>query len=149
MRGRQDSIIWFQLNANQLNKCIAINKLNKLHGKDFSSIFKSITFDNGSEFARYKDIETKRATSIKCTQVYFAYPYLSRERGSNENCNGLVRRYIKKGTDINTLEFEIISDVNSKINEKKRKIHGYQPSSNLFKAELNSINQSITHNIYL
>lgn len=38
---------------------IAINKLNKLYGDDFRKIFKSITFDNGSEFARFKDIEKK------------------------------------------------------------------------------------------
>lgn len=128
---------------------MAINKLDKLYGEHFSSIFKSITFDNGSEFARYQDIEVKSGTSIRRTQVYFAHPYHSWERGSNENCNGLVRRYIKKGTDINKLDHKFISEVNIKINEKKRKIHKYQPSSNLFKVELNLINQSITNNLYL
>ncbi|MDK7181676.1 IS30 family transposase, partial [Corynebacterium riegelii] len=45
--------------------------------------FKSITFDNGSEFADM--------TKIKGCQIYFAHPYSPWERGTNENCNGLLR----------------------------------------------------------
>ena len=46
-------------NKNSKSIYMAINKLNKLYGDDFRKIFKSITFDNGSEFARFKDIEKK------------------------------------------------------------------------------------------
>ena len=98
-----------------------INQLHKLFGDTFSDIFKSITFDNGSEFSRYKDIEKKPGTKNKRTTVYFTHPYRSCERGSNENCNGLVRYFIKKGTDINTLSSHDLKDMNIKIHEKRGK----------------------------
>lgn len=49
---------------------IAINKINNLYGDDFKKIFKSITFDNGSEFARFKDIEIKPGTKVYRTKVF-------------------------------------------------------------------------------
>ena len=52
---------------------------------------RTITFDNGVEFHGYKEIETKY--SLKC---YFATPYHSWERGTNENTNGLIRQYLPK-----------------------------------------------------
>lgn len=117
-----------------------INRLNKFYGDDFSSIFKSITFDNGSEFARHKDIEKKPGTSKKRTTVYFGRPYHSCDRASNENCNGLIRYFIKKGTDINTITKEKTVDINNKINQKKRKILGYLPAESLFLSELAKLN---------
>lgn len=126
-----------------------INQLNKLFGDAFPDIFKSITFDNGSEFARYKDIERKPGSKLKRTTVYFAHPYRSYERGSNENCNGLVRYFIKKGTDINLLDRDFLKDINFKINDKKRKILGYLPSSLLFKRELSSFLPNPDINFYL
>lgn len=100
---------------------IAINKLNKLYGDDFRKIFKSITFDNGSEFARFKDIEKKPGTKVYRTKVYFAHPYASSERVSNEKCNQLIRYYIPKGTDINFLDISLIKYIKLGINNKKKK----------------------------
>lgn len=97
-----------------------INKLHKFYGDDFKKIFKSITFDNGSEFARWKDMEKKPGTKEKRTTIYFGRPYHSCDRASNENCNGLIRYFIKKGTDINTISNEETIDINDKINNKKR-----------------------------
>ncbi len=105
-----------------------INQLHKFYGDKFSEVFKSITFDNGSEFSRYADIEMKTGTTFKRTSVYFGRPYCSCDRGSNENCNGLIRYFIKKGTDINTISKETTTDINTKINQKKRKILGYLPN---------------------
>lgn len=68
-------------NKNSKSIYMAINKLNKLYGDDFKKIFKSITFDNRSEFARFKDIEIKPGTKVYRTMVYFAHPYASSERG--------------------------------------------------------------------
>lgn len=121
-----------------------INKLNKFYGDHFPSIFKSITFDNGNEFARFKDMEKKPGTKNKRTSIYFAHPYCSCERGSNENCNGLLRYFIKKGTDINSIPKEITVDINNKINLKKRKILGYLPAESLFLNELAQLN--VTNN---
>lgn len=99
---------------------MVINKLEKLFGKNFIKIFKSITFDNGSEFSRYKDIESKPGTKVKRTTVYFARLYRSYDRGSNEIANQLVRYFIKKGTNINTISYEYILNMSQLINNKKR-----------------------------
>lgn len=119
----------------------AINKLEKLFGEHFKSIFKSITFDNGSEVARFKDIEKKPGHSLPRTKVYFAHPYCSYERGSNENCNGLVRYTITKGTDMNTIPKQTIRKMNEAINNKPRRIHNYVSSTELFINNLLNITQ--------
>lgn len=72
------------------------NILHKFYGKKFSTIFKSITFDIGSGFARYSDIERKPGCTEKRTNIYFGRPYHSCDCASNENCNRLVRYFIKK-----------------------------------------------------
>ena len=117
-----------------------INKLHKFYGDSFKDIFKSITFDNGSEFSRWNDIEQKPKSKEKRTTVYFSRPYHSCDRASNENCNGLIRYFIKKGTDINTIDKETTIDINNKINQKKRKILGYLSSEELFLNELAKLN---------
>lgn len=118
-----------------------INKLHKFYGEHFSEIFKSITFDNGSEFARWKDMEKKPGSRKQRTNIYFGRPYHSCDRGSNENCNGLVRFFIKKVSKEKTVE------INEKINNKKRKILGYLPAKQLFLAELAKIGVT-EHAIY-
>ncbi len=127
---------------------MAINKLEKLYGENFSKVFKSITFDNGSEFSRYKDIEKHPKSKIQRTKVYFARPYKSSDRGSNENCNQLIRYFIKKGTNFNTISKEYILDINKRINNKKRKINGYLPSIFLFQNELSLLNIDDNINLY-
>lgn len=116
-----------------------INQIHKFYGDDFSSIFKSITFDNGSEFSRYKDIECKCGTNTKRTSVYFGRPYHSCDRASNENCNGLIRRIIKKGTDINTVSKDLSTSINKQINNKKRRILGYVSAEDSFLNELSNL----------
>ena len=117
-----------------------INKLHKFYGEHFKDIFKSITFDNGNEFSRWKDMEIKSNTKEQRTKIYFGRPYHSCDRASNENCNALVRYFIKKGTDINTIDKKASIDINNKINQKKRKILGYLPAEKLFLDELTKIN---------
>lgn len=116
-----------------------INELHKFYSEHFSTIFKSITFDNGSEFARYADIECKPGTKKKRTSVYFGRPYHSCDRASNENCNGLVRRFIKKGTPLNTIKKEVTFAINKQINNKKRKILGYIRAEESFLHELSNL----------
>lgn len=82
---------------------------------------KTMTYDNGIEMAAHK-----RITSKTGMEIYFAHPYSSWERGTNENTNGLIRRYLPKGTnfnDINTRQLQIIQD---KLNNRPRKILGYK-----------------------
>ncbi len=70
----------------------AFDKLREYYGSKWNRIFKSITTDNGSEFADLSDLE-----QVSKTLVYYAHPYTSCDKGSVERHNGLIRRYIPKG----------------------------------------------------
>ena len=85
---------------------------------------KSITADNGSEFASLSDLEG--------LEVYFAHPYSSHERGSNEHFNGLLREYIPKGGSLCDLKKEKLAFYTDLINSRPRRIHHYQTAKNLF-----------------
>ncbi len=115
---------------------MAVNKLEKQYGNLFPSVFKSITFDNGSEFSRYKDIERKPNSKSPRTKVYFAHPYSSWERGSNENGNRLIRRFIKKGTRISSYSNSFFEHISKLINSKSRKVLNYLSADHLFNFEL-------------
>lgn len=84
-------------------------------------------------------IERKPGSKEKRTSVYFGRPYHSCDRASNENCNGLIRRFIKKGTDINTVDLAVSRSINRQINNKKRKILGYISAEQSFLHELTNI----------
>jgi IS30 family transposase len=78
--------------------------------------FKTITADNGSEFHSYKYIE--RQTGIT---FYFANPYHSWERGSNENFNGLVRGYIPKGASMSGFTQAYCDRISDHLNQRPRR----------------------------
>ena len=98
-----------------------IDSLAQRFGSGFSAIFKSITFDNGSEFADSASIERDGRT-----KAYYAHPYSSFERGTNENWNGIVRRFIPKGRSFDDLTDNIIRRINHYINTLPRKRFGYK-----------------------
>ena len=77
---------------------------------------KTITFDNGFEFADWESLEKKSGMT-----VYFAYPYHSWERGTNENTNGLLRQYFPKTMDFNLITPEELAHVVRKLNNRPRK----------------------------
>jgi IS30 family transposase len=81
----------------------------------------TITMDNGTENAKHQDI-----TAAIGTKCYFAHPYASWERGTNENTNGLVRWYLPKGTDFSKITDEQIRQIESLINNRPRKCLGYK-----------------------
>ena len=109
---------------------------------------KNLSIDNGVEFARYNDMKKKPGCKLPRTKIYFAHPYASYERGSNEVCNQLVRYYIPKGTDINTLDKSIIKMVQLGINNKKRKILGYKSAEYFYKTELKNLLNIEINNLY-
>lgn len=80
----------------------------------------SITFDNGKEFASHLAI----ATALN-TATFFARPYHSWERGTNENTNGLVRQYIPKKTDFATVSHEDVARIENLLNTRPRKCLSY------------------------
>lgn len=101
-------------------------RLLKLMGP-LSDRFKTITADNGTEFHRYKAIE--KATNVP---FYFADPYHSWQRGSNENTNGLIRQYLPKGTSMETLTQRRRDEIAEKLNHRPRQRYGYRTPAELF-----------------
>jgi IS30 family transposase len=89
---------------------------------------KSITFDNGKEFAKHKDMASK----LEC-DTYFAKPYHSWERGQNENANGLLRQYFPKGMSfVDVARKEVIEAIH-KLNSRPRKCLNYATPYEVFK----------------
>ena len=94
--------------ADLVNKAtIEINKKHKI---------KSITFDNGSEFAKH-DLLTADTKIL----VYFCFPYHSWEKGTNENTNGLIRQYFPKNEVHVNIKKSYIKIVQNKLNHRPRK----------------------------
>lgn len=114
-RSRYTYILFLpKLNAQNVNK--ALQKLFRKVGK---KSFKSITSDNGSEFSRLTELESKNM------KVFFAHPYSSYERGTNENTNGLIREFLPKGESMNGKEKEI-PEIQKILNGRCRKILDYR-----------------------
>ncbi len=80
---------------------------------------KTITLDNGLEFAGHEEI----AKGLQA-DIYFAHPYCSWERGINENTNGLIRQYFPKGTDFTQVTDEEIMFVMNRLNNRPRATRG-------------------------
>jgi IS30 family transposase len=105
-------------------------KMKKLNGKDAGELsekvietlqawqpfLKTITSDNGKEFAQHERIAKELGIDF-----FFAQPYHSWQRGSNENLNGLIRQYIPKKTDFNTISDEYVQFVENQLNNRPRK----------------------------
>jgi IS30 family transposase len=90
-------------------------------------VFKTITADNGSEFL---DSEALKKAA-KCTEIYYAHPYSSWERGSNENGNRILRRFVPKGTDIGKLTAKELQRIEDWVNNYPRKIFGYKSANQI------------------
>lgn len=82
---------------------------------------KTLTLDNGTENTRHKEI-----TEAIGTRCYFAHPYASWERGTNENINGLIRWYLPKGTDFSKITEEQVARIEWLINNRPRKCLGFK-----------------------
>ena len=89
--------------------------------KEHPGMFKTITFDNGTEFHDYKTIEG--ATGVLC---YFAAQYHSWERGSNENCNGLIRQYFPKRSCMSAVDQRKCNWIAKQLITRPRKRLGYK-----------------------
>jgi IS30 family transposase len=89
--------------------------------------FKTITFDNGTEFHDYRLLEAR--FRLRC---YFATPYHSWERGSNENLNGLIRQYLPKRTCLNLTTQAHCDQIANALNDRPRKRHQYKTSRQVY-----------------
>ena len=106
---------------------------NRLH--QLSARVHTITFDNGSEFARHPRIA--RALSA---DIYFAEPYKPWQRGSNENTNGLIRQYLPKKRRLNTLTEAEVAHIEKRLNNRPRKCLDFLTPHEVF----NNTRQSLT-----
>ena len=114
----------------------ALNYLEKSQGKElFPILFKSITCDNGSEFKDFERIEQSRfSKKNKRTKVYFAHPYSSFERGSNENANRIIRRILPKGCTFDKLNPSDVRRLALWMNKMPRKIFDGKSAMDMAKA---------------
>lgn len=105
--------------------------LTKLTLKAFKRIPKNkrrtFTLDNGIEFSDWQMLEKKTNMT-----VYFAYPYHSWERGTNENTNGLLRQYFPKNMDFNLITSEELAQVVRRLNNRERKRLGFESPRSVF-----------------
>ena len=108
--------------------------LQEKYGRHFKEIFKTITLDNGSEFSDSEGIE--KDDRVK---VYYAHPYSSFERGTNENWNGIVRRFIPKGRSFENITDKDLQRIVHYINTLPRKRFGYRTPLDLWREQLRDI----------
>ena len=92
---------------------------------------KTLTLDNGTEFSQYQALSDNTSISI-----FFARPYCSWERGTNENTNGLICQFFPKGTDFDTIPSSQIRRAKQLINDRPRKRLGYRTPSEVFNSKL-------------
>lgn len=98
-------------------------EVNKALIREFRSArlrMKSLTLDNGTEFHGFKELEAQLGI-----QVYFAQPYHSWERGTNENTNGLIRQYLPKRTCFKNLTQRQCNEIERELNDRPRKVLGF------------------------
>jgi IS30 family transposase len=88
---------------------------------------KTMTFDNGKEFAGFKELERGL-----CMRSYFANPYHSWERGTNENTNGLLRQFFPKGTNFALVRQHQVDRVIKLLNNRPRKCLNYRTPAEVF-----------------
>lgn len=111
------------------------NYLNKLD----ATLKRTMTYDNGFEMANHQWLTEQTGTDI-----YFAHPYSSWERGTNENTNGLIRRFLPKGTDFNLVPESELKSIQNQLNNRPRKILMYRtPAEALALEKMNNQNQSV------
>lgn len=95
---------------------------------------KTITSDNGKEFANHQNISEELNINF-----YFAKPYHSWQRGANENLNGLVRQYFKKGTSFANITKESVKEVENKLNNRPRKRFGFRTPNEVHAYYINQL----------
>lgn len=104
----------------------AIERLVERGGAHMPSLFKTITADNGSEFSELHE------TLKSVTDVYFARPFASYERGTSENQHKLIRRFIPKGQSISSISDRQVQRIQRWMNDYPRKILDYKTPHECF-----------------
>lgn len=131
-RQRREEIIFKMPDKTQDSVKKMLDVLERKYGKKFKEKFKTITVDNGSEFLDFKGLEQSiNNPEQQRVHVYYAHPYSSWERGTNENSNKLIRRFIPKGTDIGKISKAKIKYIENWMNNYPRRILGYKSANDM------------------
>lgn len=114
-----------------------LDELERQLGDKFYQMFKTITVDNGSEFADWEGIERSCIyPEKKRTTLYYCHPYSSCERATNENGNRMVRRRVPKGMNFENMTDKEIQEVEDWVNNYPRRMFGFRSSKDLYKEEM-------------
>lgn len=126
------------LDKTQASVIKALDDIEISYGHEtFKSIFKTISTDNGVEFLDQTGIERSAIVEgANRTTGYYCHPYCSFERGSNENQNKLIRRFVPKGTDIGEIETDFVAYIQNWINTYPRKLFDYATSLDKWRSEI-------------
>ncbi|GKX32378.1 IS30 family transposase [Vallitalea longa] len=135
-RKSRRNLIFKMKDKTQKSVAQILDKLERKHRYKFKKIFKSITMDNGCEFVNQEAIEKSILTKKNRTMAYYAHPYSSWERGSNENANKIIRRFIPKGVDISKYTNKEIKQIEYWINNYPRKILKYKTSIEVYERDI-------------
>lgn len=131
-RMTREELIFKMPSQTQKNVSEVMDILEWEYKKDFGKKFKTITVDNGSEFLDFKGLERSCINpEERRVEVYYCHPYSSWERGTNENINKLIRRFIPKGVDIGNYGDEEIRRIEHWINNYPRRIFGYKTANDM------------------
>ena len=125
---RKTGYLWLKKCRNRKSEDVLKATIELL--KPMKKNIKTITADNGKEFSQHIQI----AEALKI-DFYFADPYSSWQRGTNENTNGLIRQYILKGSDLDDYSDQYIEDITTKINHRPRKRLGFRSPSQVLSQE--------------
>jgi len=117
--------------ANKKSETVTNAFAEKLNVFDYT-LRLTMTYEYGTEMAYHKSLTDQTGMDI-----YFAHPYSSWERGTNENTNGLVRRYYPKKTDFSTVTEEQLEQLQNRLNNRPRKVLGYYTANEMLQAEIN------------
>ena len=118
--------------SHKTSKQVADAVIKKL--RSINARVKTITFDNGKEFAEHARIDEALGS-----KTYFADPFSSWQRGSNENFNGLLRQYIPKKRPLSTVTDEELKMIEERLNNRPRKRLGFKTPKQVFHESLNRV----------
>lgn len=134
-RVSREEVLMKLRNKRQESVIKALDSLERRHRGKFAERFKSLTMDNGSEFLDSEGIEASCLyPGRKRTLCYYAHPYSAWERGSNENANKLIRRFIPKGSDIGKLSHSDIRRIEHWMNNYPRRLLAYKTAQQVYSA---------------
>lgn len=123
----------FKLQDKKMSSVVnVLDDLERTVGTSFPEIFRSITVDNGSEFRDYTGM-TRSIHGGARTEVYYCHPYRSGERGTNENSNRIIRRFIPKGLDIGKVTDAQVKHIQDWMNSYPRKVLNWRCPADLMR----------------